>query len=242
MRPFRSHPGKLRPLRTKVSRSAVSEGRCGFHPAIGPRHHGFRPVASPTDERFHTDPASGGCTQILPPLPPAQRCDRNGLSGVCAGGANWSFSDVPQFLPAQQVQKVLDSCDRSSALGKRDYAILLLLARLGLRANEVVTLTLDDVAWEAGVLSIRGKGRRTAQLPLPAEVGKAIVEYLREARPASPTRRLFIRGKAPLVGFAGQKSIAVVVSRALRRAGVESVRQGSHLLRHACTHAVQDAA
>jgi len=146
--------------------------------------------------------------------------------------ATWSLSSVPKFLPAEQIQHVLDCCDRDSAIGKRDYAILLLLARLGLRAGEVVALTLEDIDWEAGLITVRSKRKRVAQLPLPVEVGAAMADYLRKARPHCSSRRVFIRGKAPLVGFANSIAICSLVDRALQRAGVESVYRGSHLFRH----------
>lgn len=154
------------------------------------------------------------------------------LAACVPAVANWSLSNLPRFLPATEVQKVLDSVDRSSTVGKRNHAILLLLARLGLRASEVVALALDDVDWEAGLITIRGKGKRSAQLPLPTDVGEAIVEYLRNGRPSSASRRLFIRGRAPRVGFANSMAICSVVDRALRKAGVESAHRGSHLFRH----------
>lgn len=146
--------------------------------------------------------------------------------------ATWSLSSMPKFLPAEQIQHVLDCCDRDIAIGKRDYAILLLLARLGLRAGEVVALTLEDIDWEAGLITVRGKRRRVAQMPLPVEVGAALADYLRKARPDCSTRRVFIRGKAPLVGFANSIAVCSLVDRALQRAGVESVYRGSHLFRH----------
>jgi site-specific recombinase XerD len=146
--------------------------------------------------------------------------------------ASWSLSSVPKFLTADQAQKVLDWCDRRTATGRRNYAILLLLARLGLRAGEIVGLTLDDINWETGVITLCGKAQRVAQLPLPTEVGQAIAEYLFHARPRCTSRRLFIRQKAPLVGFANSIAICTLVNRALRKAGVESVRRGSHLFRH----------
>jgi site-specific recombinase XerD len=146
--------------------------------------------------------------------------------------ATWSLSSVPKYLPAEEIQRVLDSCDRDKAAGKRDYAILLLLARLGLRAGEVVALTLDDIDWEAGVITVKGKGSRIAQMPSPVEVGAALADYIRQARPACSTRRVFIRGKAPLVGFANSIAICSLVDRALERAGVESAYRGSHLFRH----------
>jgi len=88
--------------------------------------------------------------------------------------ATWSLANVPRFLAREQIQKILGSCDQRTAIGKRDYALLLLLARLGLRAGEVVALTLDDFDWEAGLVTVRGKGKRVAQMPLPSEVGTAI--------------------------------------------------------------------
>jgi site-specific recombinase XerD len=146
--------------------------------------------------------------------------------------ATWSLSTVPKFLPAEQIEHVLDCCDRNTAIGKRDYAILLLLARLGLRAGEVVALTLEDIDWEAGLITVRGKRKRVAQMPLPVEVGAAMADYLRKARPDCSSRRVFIREKAPLVGFANSIAICSLVDRALQRAGVESVYRGSHLFRH----------
>lgn len=146
--------------------------------------------------------------------------------------ATWSLSNVPRFLPADQIQLVLDSCDRDTANGKRNYCILLLLARLGLRAGEVVALTLDDIDWEAGVMTVRGKGKRMAPMPLPVEVGTAMADYLRQARPACSSRHVFIRGKAPLVGFANSIAICSLVDRALQKAGVESPHRGAHVFRH----------
>jgi site-specific recombinase XerD len=146
--------------------------------------------------------------------------------------ATWSLSSVPKFLSAEQIQRVLDSCDRDTAIGKRDYAILLLLAQLGLRAGEVAALRLDDIDWEAGLITIRGKGKRAAQMPLPVEAGTAMADYLRQARLDCSSRSVFIRGKAPLVGFANSIAICSLVDRALKRAGVESTHRGAHLFRH----------
>ena len=146
--------------------------------------------------------------------------------------ASWSLSNVPKYLAQEQIQRVLDCCDRDTAAGKRDYAILLLLARLGLRAGEVVALTLDDIDWEVGVITVQGKGKRVAQMPSPIEVGEAMADYIRHARPVCSSRRVFIRKKAPLVGFANSIAICSLVERALKKAGIESVYRGSHLFRH----------
>jgi len=146
--------------------------------------------------------------------------------------ANWSHSALPRFLQPGQVQQVLDHCDRRSAVGLRNYAILLLLARLGLRACEIVAMALDDIDWEAGHLMVRGKGGQRAQMPLPAEVGRAIAVYLRKGRPICACRRLFIREHAPRVGFANSAAVSTLVQRALAGAGVTSPHTGAHVFRH----------
>ena len=133
-----------------------------------------------------------------------------------------------------QVQQVLSACNRKTATGKRDYAILLLLARLGLRSGEVARLTLEDVDWEAGCVTVHGKAGRVDQLPLPADVGTAIVAYLKSRKPpASATRRLFLYAKAPFTGFKNQKAIGTVVGRALSKAGIAPARNSAHQFRHA---------
>ncbi len=145
---------------------------------------------------------------------------------------NWQHSALPKFLQSCQVQQVLSQCDRRTAQGRRDYAILLLLARLGLRACEIVSLTLDDIHWQAGEISIQGKGKRSALLPLPPDVGEAVADYLEKDRPICSTRRVFIRMKAPRRGFANSQAISTIVSRTLKRAGIDSPHTGAHLFRH----------
>jgi len=147
--------------------------------------------------------------------------------------ANWSMTSIPRAIPPAQVDQLLASIDRHSAIGKRDYAILLLLARLGLRSSEVLLLELDDIDWEAGRFSIRGKGGKHTELPLPNEVGKAMAEYLRYGRPASASRRVFLRGKAPIRGLLGQSAIGSLVRNALKRAGITAPTNGAHQFRHA---------
>jgi site-specific recombinase XerD len=146
--------------------------------------------------------------------------------------ANWSLSTLPRFLKPRQVQQVLDRCDRRSAVGLRNYAILLLLARLGLRACEVVAMTLDDIDWDAGNLIVHGKGGQWAQMPLSAEIGRAIAVYLRKGRPRCASRRLFIREHAPRVGFANSAAISTLVQCALANAGVDSPHTGAYVFRH----------
>lgn len=148
--------------------------------------------------------------------------------------ASWSLSNLPKSLPPAQVEQVLANVrQRSTAVGQRDHAILLLLARLGLRGGEVGNLVLEDIDWENSRIAVRGKGDRVARLPMPAEVGKAIAAYLQNGRPRVPgERRLFLRARAPLTGFKGQGSVGSVVKHALERAKIDSPRKGSHQFRH----------
>jgi len=109
--------------------------------------------------------------------------------------------------------------------------ILLLLARLGVRAGEVVGLHRDDIDWSTGRITLRGKGGKSAQLPLAADVGTALAAYLRHDRPQSIARRVFLRHRAPFVGFGNASTISSLVMRALKHAGVESAHTGAHVLR-----------
>jgi len=154
------------------------------------------------------------------------------LAGCVPTVPNWSLSTLPRFLPAATVERILECSDRTTSVGRRNHAILLLLARLGVRAGEVVGLSLDDIDWSTGQITIRGKGGKSAQLPLANDVGAAIAAYLRHDRPRSATRRVFLRHRAPLVGFGNSSTISSLVRRALKHAGVESVHTGAHVLRH----------
>ena len=157
---------------------------------------------------------------------------RTDLAVCVPAVARWSFSTLPKFLPANTVETVLARNQRRSPIGRRDYAILLLLARLGLRACEVVALNLEDIDWENARVTIRAKGGRWNQLPLPSDVGDALASYLRHGRPRCSCRRVFIRHRPPLAGFTSSAAISAVVKHALSRAGVKSARKGAHLFRH----------
>jgi integrase len=146
--------------------------------------------------------------------------------------ARWSFATLPKFLPLGAVQNVLRRSERRTPVGRRNYAILLLLARLGVRACEIVTLNLEDIDWEDARITIRSKGGRRTQLPLPADVGKTLAAYLRYGRPRCSCRRVFIRDRAPRIGFANSIAVSTLVMRALKKAGVESACKGAHLFRH----------
>lgn len=152
------------------------------------------------------------------------------LAGAVPSTASWRLSGLPRALEPEQVQGLLGSCDREAATGRRDYAVLVMLARLGLRAGEVAALGLEDVDWRAGELRITGKGRRAERLPLPADVGEAIVAYLRDGRPATALdRSLIVRVRAPHHGLTGG-GITQIVFAAAGRAGLGPIH--SHRLRH----------
>jgi site-specific recombinase XerD len=154
------------------------------------------------------------------------------LASAIPATTNWRLTGLPLSLGPEQVEALLDSCDQDTALGQRDYAILLLLARLGLRAGEVVALTLDDIDWGSGTLIVQGKGKRQERLPLPEDVGEAVANYLRGSRPPCTSRRVFIRLHAPHCGFSSSVAIDDVVRRALERTGLDPAQKGAHLLRH----------
>ncbi len=144
--------------------------------------------------------------------------------------AAWRLAPLPRGLTRAEVERLLAGCDRSRATGCRDFAVLTLLVRLGLRAGEVAGLSLDDIDWRAGELVVVGKGNRSERLPLPADVGEAIVAYLRGGRPASAIgRAVFIRVKAPHRGLSST-GVSQVVGDAARRAGLGLVH--AHRLRH----------
>jgi site-specific recombinase XerD len=153
------------------------------------------------------------------------------LAGCVPTVPVWSLSTLPRFLPTAAVERLLKRCDRKTAVGRRNHAILLLLARLGVRAGEVMGLSLDDIDWSTGLITIHGKGGKSAQLPLPPDVGAALAP-MRHDRPRSATRTVFLRHRVPLVGIANPSTISTIVRRALKHAGVESAHKGAHVLRH----------
>lgn len=151
------------------------------------------------------------------------------LAGAVPSVARWSGAALPRALTSKQVAVLLGSCDRRRARGRRDYAILVLLVRLGLRAAEVSALRLDDIDWRAGEIIVRGKGRTEERLPLPPDVGTAVAAYLQRGRPRRPEREVFLRAYAPLRGLTPD-GVGEVVRAASERAALGSF--GSHRLRH----------
>ena len=146
--------------------------------------------------------------------------------------ANWSMDSVPRAISADQVHRLLTSIDRATAVGRRDYAILLLLARLGLRLSEVAFLELDDIDWRTATLKVRAKGGMRNDFPLSHELGEAIAHYLRHGRASSHSRRVFLRVRAPIGGFRSPGGVGSVIRHALERAGIDAPTRGAHQFRH----------
>jgi integrase/recombinase XerD len=153
-----------------------------------------------------------------------------GMEHAIPGFASWQLSSVPRFLVAEDVERVISSCTGYD-FGLRDKAVLLLLARLGLRASEVAHLKFADIDWRNGEITVCGKGRRQESLPLPQEVGDAILLYVRQGRPSLRVPEVFLSNLAPIRPLT-RASVTHVVRSALRRAGIKAPINGAHVLRH----------
>ncbi len=158
------------------------------------------------------------------------------LVGAVPAAANWKLAGLPKYLTPEQVAAILASCDRDTAVGRRDLAVLTLLARLGLRAGEVAALGLADIDWRLGEITVRGKGDRRERLPLPTDVGEAIVAYLSGSRPAAATgREVFVGTRAPHRALT-RGAVTQLVARASRRCGLGAIY--AHRLRHTAATAM----
>jgi site-specific recombinase XerD len=156
-----------------------------------------------------------------------------GLDAAVPAVAHWRLSSLPRYLQAEEVERVIASCDLKSAVGKRDRAILLLLSRLALRAGDIWQLRLEDIDWKGASISVSGKSRRETRLPLTQEIGEALVDYLQHGRPPSNSKAVFVRSRAPFRAFACHSAVSVIVERAMRRAEVACASRGAaHVLRH----------
>ena len=144
---------------------------------------------------------------------------------------SWRHTIIPEFLKTDDINVLIQHCERTTPLGQRDIAILLLLIRLGLRAIEICRLTLDDIDWDTGFIKILGKNGKRDRLPLLRDVGEAMSTYLCHGRPQCSTRYVFVRAIAPFEPFSSSSAVANVVRNALRRANLNPSRKGSHLLR-----------
>jgi site-specific recombinase XerD len=156
-----------------------------------------------------------------------------GLQGAVPPVRTWRHSALPRTISAHEVERVLGAYDAESKYGLRERAIVLLLARLGLRAGEVIRLRIDDIDWVHGCVLVRaGKTHRERSLPLTQEVGDALATYLRDARPATMCRELFLRWRPPFRPLCRSVSICTLVQKLLKRANISVHRPGAHTLRH----------
>lgn len=169
------------------------------------------------------------------------------MEGQCSPGLNhavpsipqWRLSSLPRYLEPKLVERVISSCDLSKPYGVRDQAVLLLLARLGLRAGDIVSMRLEDFNWDAGTLKVSGKSHKEIALPLPQDVGDAVLRYLINARPRAESDRVFLCANAPIRPLARSATVSSIVMLALRRAGItDPPSRGAHLLRHSAATAM----
>jgi site-specific recombinase XerD len=169
-----------------------------------------------------------------------------GARGLCRPGLEHAvptivqrrWSALPRYIGPLDVERLIATCDLTIPHGIRDRAILLLLARLGLRAGDILALRLDDIDWQQATLSVRGKGRRETKLPLPQDAGDALLAYLDRTRPHVADDRIFITSKAPFRPFAASNRVSKIVSRAIRKAGIDAPSEGANLLRHSAATAM----
>ena len=158
------------------------------------------------------------------------RC-RTGMDDAVPTIAMWRLSALPRYLPSADVERVIATCNRDTAVGLRDRAAILLLARLGLRAGDILNMHLGDIDWTHATVRVSGKSRYEVKLPLTQEVGDAVLDYLRRGRPPVQDTHLFIRMQAPWRSLR-VSAVSAIVARAIARAGVEAPFRGAHVLRH----------
>ncbi|RWX59007.1 integrase, partial [Mesorhizobium sp. M4B.F.Ca.ET.089.01.1.1] len=142
------------------------------------------------------------------------------------------------YIDRESIERIIASCDPSTRRGIRDRALIMLLARLGLRAGDIATLQLDDIDWDQGTIRVSGKSRRATRLPLPQDAGEAILAYIEHVRPTVPDRHLFLRMNAPHRSFARSSIVGWVVRKSIERAGLTGIPSGSHVFRHSLATAM----
>lgn len=168
-----------------------------------------------------------------------------GARGLCRPGLEhavptipqWRLSALPRYITGADVERLIATCDQATPIGARNRAILLLLARLGLRAGDIIALRVDDLDWQHAALKVRGKGRRETRLPLPQDAGDAIIDYVNKARPCATCDALFLTLNAPFRPLCGS-TVSGIVARALDKGGIAAPTKGANLLRHSAATAM----
>jgi integrase len=151
--------------------------------------------------------------------------------------ASWKLSSLPRYLEPSVVQRVIDACPPNTPALRRDRAILLLLSRLGLRGGDIGCITFNDVDWKKATIAVAGKSRRRERLPLPQEVGDALLEYIQHGRPPMRHPQVFLTTRAPHRPV-NNLTVSQIANRALLRAGVDSPNHGAHVFRHSAATAM----
>ena len=181
---------------------------------------------------------AGSMRMYLRYLATTDRCSASLVDAVPTATA-WRLASLPRYISPEEIEHVIACCDVNSPAGMRDRAILLLLARLALRAGDIVALRLEDIDWRGALVRVCGKSKRQECLPLPQDAGDAVLDYIEKTRPRVAETRIFLRARAPHHPFASSTSIASIVGYALKRAGLEEVRpRGAHLFRHSAATAM----
>lgn len=162
---------------------------------------------------------------------------KSDLNDAIPAVAHWKLSSLPKYIQPEEIERVIACCSCSSALEKRNKAIILLLARLGMRAGEIAGLQLNDIDWENSSLTVMGKNRCEAKLPIPQDVGDALHDYISTARPAINNSNIFITNQAPLLSIT-RYAVKHVAAKAIRKAGIDAPSFGSHVLRHSVATAL----
>jgi site-specific recombinase XerD len=184
-----------------------------------------------TSGRGTVEKMTTGLRAFLRYLAVEGRCGA-GLDGAVPAYAHWQLADMPRYLSPEHVNRLIAACDGDAPARRRERAIILLLVRLGLRGGDVAQLRLDDIEWKTGSLRVTGKSRYQVRLPLPQDVGDAIVAYLEYRPSASPSDHVFLRTIAPCRPFKKGDGISSLVRRVMKRAGIVTPFKGAHVLRH----------
>jgi integrase/recombinase XerD len=163
---------------------------------------------------------------------------RPGLDHAVPIVPQWRLSTLPRYIDASDVERLIATCDLTTHVGIRDRAVLLLLARLGLRGGDILSLRLIDIDWQQATLSVRGKGRRETRLPLPQDAGDAVLAYLEKARPCVDVDRIFFMSNAPFRPLTSSTAVSDIVRGALRKASIAAPTKGANLLRHSAATAM----
>jgi len=229
---------------TEATLMAYRPVLCGFLHALGerPEQYGakaLRDFALDRASRYGNSSVGGMLSALrmfLRFLSIHDRCAPD-LVDAIPTVPRWRRATLPNYLPAQDLERLIATCDTSTPIGARDRSVLLLLVRLGLRAGDIAALKLGDIDWHQGTLCVRGKNRRATRLPLPQDAGEALSDYLTRHRPRIDTAQVFTTVEAPFVPvspwIAGQ-----IVARALRRANINAPTRGAYLLRHSAATAM----